>query len=48
MLDIRAFVHAKEAQSLFVADPVAVDQPFDLGARNRGELAFLGVQGAEA
>ena len=48
MLDVGAFVHAEEAQSLLVVDAVAVDQAFDLGAGNARELALIGVERAQA
>ena len=32
MLDVGALVDAEEAQRLLVGDPVALDQPLDLGA----------------
>ena len=48
MLDVGALVDPEEAQRLLVLDAVAVDQPFDLGAGDAGELAFVGVKRAEA
>ena len=48
MLDVRALVHAEEAQRLLIRDPVAIDQPLDLGRRDAGKLAFIGVKRAEA
>ena len=47
VLDVGAFVHAEKSQRLLVGDPVAIDQPFDLGARNRRELGFISVERTE-
>lgn len=48
MLDVRTFVHAEEAQSLFIGNAVAVDQTLDLGAGNSRELTLIGVERAQA
>ena len=48
MLDVGIFMDPEEAQSLLLADPVAVDQALDLGAGDAGELAFIGIKRAEA
>ena len=47
MLDVGTLVHTEETQRLLVADPVAVDQSFDLRAGDRGELALVRVKRAE-
>src|SRR5207253_10498065 len=48
MLDVGALVHPKEAQRLFVLDPVALDQAIDLRRGDCGELAFIGIERAKA
>src|SRR3954453_18736068 len=47
MLDVGRFVDPEETQRLLVANPVAVDQPFDLGAGHRGKLALIGIKRAQ-
>ena len=48
MLDIGGLVDAEEAQRLLVRDPVALDQALDLGCGDPRELAFIGVERAQA
>ena len=48
MLDIGALVDLEEAQRRLVGDAVALDQAFDLGRGDARELAFIGIERAEA
>src|SRR5215211_2307474 len=48
MLDVRILVDSEEPKRLFVVDAVAVDQAFDLGAGDGGELALVGIERAES
>ena len=48
MLDVGSCVDAKKAKGILVGDPVAVDQPFDLGGGDARKLRFVGVERAQA